>query len=193
MLNILLMIILLIIIIIFIILLFGIRLTGRWLKVDSKYDGCIEVLIFKKLKVYTFDLTSDDDDDDDEESDEEDGGRDLKELFELVKPCFNDLKTFFHEFLDAVNINRLENDVIIGFSSFAKTGEYIGYIWVIFAVLMGMIPNSRLGVEPSFAGQTLNIKGYINIDISILKLIMPLLKLVSKKQIRTLIRGVLNG
>ena len=190
MLNILLMIILLIIIIIFIILLFGIRLTGRWLKADSKYDGCIEVLIFKKLKVYTFDLTSDDDD---EESDEEDEGRDLKELFELAKPCFNDLKTFFHEFLDAVNINRLENDVIIGFSSFAKTGEYIGYIWAIFAVLMGMIPNSRLGVEPSFAGQTLNIKGYVNIDISILKLIIPVLKLISKKQIRTLIRGVLSG
>ena len=192
MLNILLMIILLIIIIIFIILLFGIRLTGRWRKVDSEYDGCVEVLIFKKLKVYTFDLTSDDDEDD-EESDEEDEGRDLKKLFELAKPCFKYLKIFFHEFLDAVNINRLENDLIIGFSSFAKTGEYLGYIWAIFSVLMGMIPNSRLGVEPSFAGETLNIKGYINIDISIFKLIIPVLKLISKKEIRTVIRGVLSG
>ena len=190
MLNILLMIILLIIIIIFIILLFGIRLTARWLKVDSEYDGCVEVLIFKKLKVYTFDLTSDDDDDDVEEEDEE---RDPKKLFELAKPCFKDLKKFFHEFLDAVNINRLENNLIIGFSSFAKTGEYIGYIWAIFSVLMGMIPNSRLHAEPSFAGQTLNMKGYVNIDISILKLIIPVLKLISKKEIRTLIRGVLNG
>ena len=178
--------------VIFIILLFGIRLTGRWRKVDSEYDGCVEVLIFKKLKVYTFDLTSDDDEDD-EESDEEDEGRDLKKLFELAKPCFKYLKIFFHEFLDAVNINRLENDLIIGFSSFAKTGEYLGYIWAIFSVLMGMIPNSRLGVEPSFAGETLNIKGYINIDISIFKLIIPVLKLISKKEIRTLIRGVLSG
>ena len=79
MLNILLMIILLIIIIIFIILLFGIRLTARWMKVDSKYDGCIELLIFKKLKVYTFNLNSDDDEDD--ESDEDSEERDLKELF----------------------------------------------------------------------------------------------------------------
>ena len=191
MLNILLMIILLIIIIIFIILLFGIRLTARWMKVDSKYDGCIELLIFKKLKVYTFNLNSDDDEDD--ESDEDGGKRDLKELFELAKPCFKYFKEFFHEFLDAVSINRLENDLVIGFSSFAKTGEYIGYVWAILSILMGMIPNARLRAQPSFRGEVLNIKGYVNIDISIMKLIMPLVKLISKKEIRTLIGGVLNG
>lgn len=190
MLNILLMIILLIIIIIFIILLFGVRLTARWLKVDREYDGCIEILIFKKLKVYTFDLKSDDDDDD---SDEEDKKRDPKKLFELAKPCFKDLKEFLHEFLEAVNINKLENDLVIGFSSFAKTGEYIGYIWAIFSVLMGIMPNSRLRAHPSFSGEVLNIKGYLNIDISILKLIIPVVKLISKKKIRTLIRGVLDG
>ena len=192
MLNILLMIILLIIIIIFIILLFGIRLTARWMKVDNEYDGCIEVLIFKKLKVYTFNLNSDDEDDDDE-SEEEDEERDLKKLFELAKPCFKYLKVFFYEFLDATSINRLENDLVIGFSSFAKTGEYIGYIWAILSALMGMIPNAHLRAHPSFAGEVLNIKGYMNIDISLLKLIMPLVKLISKKEIRTLIRGVLNG
>ncbi len=191
MLNILLMIILLIIIIIFIILLFGIRLTARWMKVDSKYDGCIELLIFKKLKVYTFNLNSDDDEDD--ESDEDGEERDLKELFELAKPCFKYFKEFFHEFLDAVSINRLENDLVIGFSSFAKTGEYIGYVWAILSILMGMIPNAHLRAQPSFRGEVLNIKGYVNIDISIMKLIMPLVKLISKKEIRTLIGGVLNG
>ncbi len=69
MLNILLMIILLIIIFIFIILLFGIRLTAKWMKIESDYDGCVEILIFKKLKVYSFSLKSDGDDDEDEDED----------------------------------------------------------------------------------------------------------------------------
>ena len=53
MLNILLMIILLIIILIFIIILIGVRITLKWVKIDSEYDGCVQILILKKLKVYT--------------------------------------------------------------------------------------------------------------------------------------------
>lgn len=186
------MIILLIIIIIFIVLLFGIRIRVQWMKLDNDYNGCAKILIFKRLKVYTFDFKSDDDDESDEES-EEDEPRDLKKIYELAKPCFGDLKTFFHEFLNAVNVNKLENYLVIGFSNFAKTGEYIGYIWAILAVLNTAIPNARLQAQPSFEGEVLNLKGSLNIDISVLKLIVPALKLISKKEIRTLIRGVRNG
>ena len=192
MLNILLMIILLIIILIFIILLFGIRLTVKWLKIDNEYDGCVKILILKKLTLYTYNLTSDDDDDNDE-SGEEDKKRDFKKLYELAKPCFEDLKKFLHDVLDAVNINRLENHLVIGFSNFAKTGEYIGYVWAILSILMGILPNSRLSAEPSFNGEVLNLKGYMNVDINLLKLIIPTVKLILKKEIRELIKGVLNG
>lgn len=185
------MIILVIIILIFIILIFGIRLTVKWLKIDNEYGGCVKILIFKKLTVYTYNLKSDDDDD--EESGEENKKKDPKKLYELAKPCFDDLKKFFHDALNAVNINRLENHLVIGFSNFAKTGEYIGYIWAILSILMGTLPNSRLSAEPSFNGEVLNLKGYLNIDINILKLIIPTIKLILKKEIRELIKGVLNG
>lgn len=185
------MIILLIIIIIFIILLFGIRLTVKWLKIDNEYDGCVKILILKKLTVYTYNLKPDDDSAD--ESGEEDKKRDPKKLYELTKPCFDDLKKFIHNVLDAVNINRLENHLVIGFSNFAKTGEYIGYVWAILSIIMGIIPNSRLSAEPSFNGEVLNLKGYLNIDINLLKLIIPTVKLILKKEIRELIKGVLNG
>ena len=190
MLNILLMIILLIIILIFIILLFGIRLQVRWLKIDNEYDGCVNILIFKRLTVYTYDLKSDDDDDD---SNKKDRKRDFKKLRELAKPCFDDLKNYLHTLLDAISINRIENHLVIGFSNFAKTGEYIGYIWAIFSIAMGILPNTRLSAEPSFKGEVLNLKGHLNIDISILKLVMPTAKLLSKRHVRTLIRGVLDG
>lgn len=195
MLSILLMIFLLIIILIFIILLIGIRLKVKWVKIDKDYDGCVEVLLFRKVKVYTFNLKSDDEEDEEDESDDDDDENkiDFKELYKLAKPCFDDLKKFLHEFLDAVHINRLENDLIIGFSNFAKTGEYIGYIWAILAVINSSIPNSYLRAHPSFNGEVINIKGFLNIDIIPLKLIIPLIKLISKKEIRTLIKGVING
>ncbi len=192
MLNILLMIILLIIILIFIILLIGIRLKVKWMKIDENYDGCLEIILFRKLKVYTFNFKSEDDDDDDKSEDDE-NKRDFKKLYELAKPCFNDLKKFLHEFLDAVNINRLENDLVIGFSNFAKTGEYIGYIWAILAVINSSIPNSHLRAQPSFAGAAINLKGFVNIDIYLLKLVVPLIRLISKNEIRQLIGGVING
>lgn len=182
------MIILLIIIIIFIVLLFGVRIRVQWMKLNNDYDGCAKILILKKLKVYTFDFKSDDDD-----SDDDDKQRDPKKLYELAKPCFEDLKIFLHDFLDALHINKLENYLVIGFSNFAKTGEYIGYIWAVFSVLNTAIPNTNLQAQPSFKGEVLDLKGNLNIDINIMKLIMPTLKLISKKEIRTLIKGVLNG
>jgi len=183
MLSILGMIILLIILFIIIILLAGIRLQIQWVKTDDEIDGYVKILILKKLKVYTFDLKSDD----------QDGDRDPENLLELAKPCLSDLTDFLKKALKEVKINRLENHLVIGFSNFAKTGEYIGYIWAILAVLNTAIPNSHLSAEPSFKGEVLNLTGIANLDIYILKLIKPLIELLLKKEVRILIKGVLNG
>jgi len=53
--------------------------------------------------------------------------------------------------------------------------------------------NARLSAEPSFAGSVLDSHGDIDIDIMVLKLIVPAIRLVRKKEIRTLIRGVVDG
>ena len=190
--NILLMIILLIIIFIFIILLFGIRIRVQWAKINSEIDGCAKILILKKIKVYTFDFNSDDDEDEDDD-DKDHPKRDIKKIYKLAKPCFKDIKLFLHKFFDAISINNLENQLVIGFSNFAKTGEYIGYIWAILAILNSALPNTRLQAQPSFTGQTLEFKGSANIDISIIKLIKPAFDLLMKKEVHALIKGVRNG
>ena len=189
--NILLMIILLIIIFIFIILLFGIRIRVQWAKINSEIDGCAKILILKKIKVYTYDFNSDDDEDEDDDEDHQ--KRDIKKIYKLAKPCFNDIKLFLHKFFDAISINNLENQLVIGFSNFAKTGEYIGYIWAILAILNSALPNTRLQARPSFTGQTLEFKGSANIDINLIKLIKPAFDLLMKKEVRALINGVRNG
>ena len=191
MLNILLMIILLIIILIFIILALGIRITIEWAKINGELDGCGKILILKKLKVYSFDLKSEDDEE--EDSDDEEKKRDIKKLYELAKPCFDDLKIFLHKVYNAISINKLENHLVIGFSNFANTGEYIGYIWAVLTALNSSLPNTHLQAQPSFEGRVLNFKGSLNIDISILKLIKPTFDLIMKKEVRELIKGVRNG
>ncbi|MBP3226394.1 MAG: DUF2953 domain-containing protein, partial [Methanobrevibacter sp.] len=62
-----------------------------------------------------------------------------------------------HQQIGKSSCNRLSN--------FAKTGEYIGYVWAISSILTGILPNSRLSAEPSFNGEVLNFKGQMNIDI----------------------------
>lgn len=183
--NILLMIILVIIIFIFIILLFGIRLTFEWTKIDNDYDGCIKILIFKRLKIYSFDFESDEEDIDDE--------NDSKNLLELAKPCFDDFKIFLKQLINAITINKFRNHLVIGFSDFSKTGEYIGYIWAVNAILNSSIPNTNLTASPSFKGEVINLKGFLNIDINLIRLIQPLIRLLMKKEVQTFIKGVING
>ncbi len=190
MLNILLMIILLIIIIIFIIIAVGIRLTLEWKKIDDKIEGCVKILILKKINIHTIEINNNEKEDDEPEDKKD---RDFKEIFELAKPCLEYIKIFLVKLFKSIKIGKLENHLIIGFSNFADTGEYIGYIWAVLSILNSIIPNSRLTAEPSFKGEIINFKGYANIDISILKLIKPLIDLLLKKEIRTLIKGVLNG
>ena len=188
MLNILLMIILLIIILIFIFLLLGIRLTVKWLKINDEYDGCVKILILKKLTVYTYNLKSDDNKDD--KSGEKDKKRDFKKLYELAKPCFNDFKTFIKSIFDVIKVSKLENHLIFGMDSCADTGKYIGIIWAALAILNPMHEKLHLSAEPSFAGSVLDGHGTNDIEIYPLKLIVPAIRLLSKKDVRKFLRGV---
>ena len=80
MLNILLMIVLIIIIFIIILLFFGVRIALTYEKKDSCLKGCLKVLIFKKIKVYSKTYPdSDEDEDNDEEENEKD--RDGQKIF----------------------------------------------------------------------------------------------------------------
>ena len=193
MLNILGMIILIIILFIFILLLIGIRISLNYNKKGSDLKGCFKILIFKKIKVYSKDYPAESDEEDTDKKDDEDKSRDVKKLFELAKPCFDDLNEYLYSFLDAIHVNKLQNHLIIGFDSYADTGKYIGIIWGAFSIVNTVHENARLSAEPSFRGSVIDSHGQINIDIKLLKLVIPTIRLLSKKEIRKLIRGVLDG
>lgn len=191
MLNILLMIILIIIIFIIILLYIGVKIAFIYDKKGSKLKGCLKILILKKIKVYSLEFPSKDEKNDDEDEEEKD--RDGKKIFELAKPCFKYFKEFLKSFTKCIHIAKLENHLIFGLDSYVDTAKYIGYIWSLTSVVNSTHENARLTAEPSFTGSVLDGKGENELDINILKLIPPAIKLISKKEVRNLIKGVRNG
>jgi hypothetical protein len=191
MLNILGMIILIIILFIIILLLIGIKIKLEYYKKGSEVKGCLKILILKKIKVYSRNFPSQDDEEEDE-SDDEEMERDVKKIFNLAKPCINDLLDYLKAALESVKIKIAENHLVFGLDSYADTGKYIGIIWGILSVVNSMHEKLKISAEPSFNGSVLDANGINEVDIYPLKLVVPTVKLVSKKEIRTLIRGVLD-
>lgn len=192
MLNILLMIILIIVIFIIVLLYLGVRIAFIYDKTGSKFEGCLKILILRKIKVYSSRYPKKDNDDD--EDDEEDSEKpDPKKLLEAGKPCFKYFKEFLKSFNNCIHISKLENHLIFGLDSYASTGKYIGYIWSLLLIVNNAHENARLSAEPSFNGSVFDAKGENALDINILKAIVPTVRLISKKEVRNLIKVFRNG
>ena len=190
MLNILLMIILIIILFLIILLLCGIKISFEYTKKGSKIKGCLKILIFKKIKIYTRRFPSNDNDNNEDDKDEEKKQRDIKKLFELARPCFSDFKTYLKSVLNTIKVKKQQNHLIFGMASYADTGKYIGIIWAILAVINPMHEKLKLSAEPSFDGSVLDGYGTNEVEIYPLRLIVPTIRLISKKDVRIFIRGV---
>ncbi len=170
----------------------GVRITFIYDKTGSKFKGCLKILILKKIKVYSSRFPKEDEDD--EEDGEEDSEKiEPRKLAELAKPCFEYFKEFLKSFTQCIHISKLENHIIFGLDSYADTAKYIGYIWSLLIIVNSTHENARLSAEPSFNGSILDVKGENSLDINLLKLMGPAIKLISKKDVRKLIRGLRNG
>lgn len=191
MLNILGMIILIIILFIIILLLMGIRISIEYTKIGSELKGCLKILIFKRINVYSRQWPSEKEKEE-KKDDNEDKDRDIKKLYELAKPCFKDLKAYLKSVLKSLKVQKLKNHIIFGMDSYADTGQYIGIIWGILATVNPLHEKIQISAEPSFNGSRLDGYGENNIEIYPLKIIVPTIKLISNKNVRKLIRGVLD-
>lgn len=191
MLNILGMIILIIILFIIILLYIGVKITLIYKKEGSNLNGCLKILILKKIKIYSVEFPKESEDTDID--DDEDKQRDGQKIFELMKPCFEYFKEFLKSLNKCIKVTKLENHLIFGLDSYVDTAKYIGYIWSLIIIVNNFHKNARLSAEPSFNGSIFDIKGANEVDINLLKIIPPTIKLLSKKEVRNLIRGVRNG
>lgn len=193
MLNILLMIILIIILTIITLLLLGIRISFEFKKAGSEFEGCLKILIFKKIKIYSKQYPSQSKDKSKTEDKKEDeNSRDIKKILELAKPCINDILEFLKKAIKSIKVSKIENHLIFGLDSYADTGEYIGIIWSVFAIIDSFDKNIKLTAEPYFnGGSVIDGCGINEVEIYPIKLIVPGLQLILKKEIRLLVKEVL--
>ena len=193
MLNILLMIILIIILTIITLLLLGIRISFEFKKAGSEFEGCLKILIFKKIKIYSKQYPSQSKDKSKTEDKKEDeNSRDIKKILELAKPCINDILEFLKKAIKSIKVSKIENHLIFGLDSYADTGEYIGIIWSVFAIIDSFDKNIKLTAEPYFnGGSVIDGCGINEVEIYPIKLIVPGLRLILKKEIRLLVKEVL--
>ena len=193
MLNILLMIILIIILTIITLLLLGIRISFEFKKAGSEFEGCLKILIFKKIKIYSKQYPSQSKDKSKTEDKKEDeNSRDIKKILELAKPCINDILGFLKKAIKSIKVSKIENHLIFGLDSYSDTGEYIGIIWSVFAIIDSFDKNIKLTAEPYFnGGSVIDGCGINEVEIYPIKLIVPGLRLILKKEIRLLVKEVL--
>lgn len=201
MLNILLMIISIIILFIIILLYFGVKISLIYDKKGPELEGCLQISILRKIKVFSKDFLSSqpnktedkkDEEEKEEEESEEDKKDDKKELFKLAKPCFSHFVEFLKSAMKCIRVEKLENHLIFGMDSYVETAKYIGYIWSLMIIVNSSHKNAKLSAQPSFNGSILDGNGDNELEINILKLIPPVIRLVLKKEVRTLIKGAIK-
>ena len=182
---------LIIILFIIILLIIGIKVKFEYNKNGSDLKGCLEILILKKIKIYSINFPNPAPEDKSDSQNQE-KERDYKKIIDLAKPCFNDLLDYARKILETFNIAKIHNHIIFGLDDYANTGKYIGIIWGICAVLNPMHKKLQLSAEPRFNGSIFDAHGANELEIYPLKLIVPTVKLILKKEVRTLIKGVLD-
>ena len=211
-------IILIALIIIFLIILYnGIRLllTVEKEKGIVKYEFKVTIL---KIAIFTRKGTEEiidsirskkdeDSEEDDEESkseeneeksesegEEDEDKKGLKEKYEEIKPILKELKKskeelkgFLNNILKAIDLKKLEGKLIIGLSDHTTTVKIASWIWSIGAIVNSSKP-TQLSVEPRFNEVITDFEGKIELKINILLLLIHSLTLLTKKNIRELIK-----
>ena len=123
----------------------------------------------------------------------------LREKFNEFKPLLNDLKNSKHEikeFLMSVfkdtDFKELHGYVKLGLGDYAKTARIMGWSWSFNAIANTFGEPLHLKGEATFTEEVIDFDIHAIIKLNLLLLIFHALKLVSHKNVRTLIRNSIS-
>lgn len=178
---------LVVICLIIIFLYLGVKISIKYEKIGSKLTASVEILFLEKIVIVTKKYPSSED-----KNNEKDSSINIKGLFPYIKKALPYLVDFLKKSLKSLHFRKFQNHLVLGLSNYADTAKYIGYIWAIFTIPNSLIKSCLLTAEPTFTNEKIDLKGEIDVKINILTLIIPLLKLIIKKDVRNLIKEVRN-
>ena len=128
------------------------------------------------------------------EGEEDEDKKGLKEKYEEIKPILKELKKskeelkgFLKNILKAIDLKKLEGNLIIGLNDHTTTVKIASWIWSIGAIVNSSKP-TQLSVDPRFNEVITDFEGKIELKINILLLLIHSLTLLTKKNIRELIK-----
>ena len=123
----------------------------------------------------------------------------LREKFNEFKPLLNDLKNSKHEikeFLMSVfkdtDFKELDGYLKLGLGDYAKTARIMGWIWSFNAIANTLGEPLHLKGDATFTEEAIDFDIHAVIKLNLLFLIFHALKLVSHKNVRTLIRNIIS-
>ena len=138
-------------------------------------------------------------DDTPEDSKDDEKDKSLKEKYDEFKPLLNDLKNSkqeLKEFLLSVfkdtDFKKLDGYLKLGLRDYSKTAKIMGWIWSLNTVANTFCEPLNLKGEPTFTEEVIDFDIHAIIKLNLLFLIFHALKLVSHKNVRTLIKNSIS-
>ena len=123
----------------------------------------------------------------------------LREKFNEFKPLLKDLKNSKQEFkefllsiLKDIDFKELDGYLKLGLGDYAKTARIIGWVWSFNAIANTLGEPLHLKGDATFTEETIDFDIHAVIKLNLLFLIFHALKLVSHKNVRTLIRNSIS-
>ena len=199
----------LIIILISIILYNGLKIELFSKKEKSNFEikfkaSILNIAIFKKQypseeaeTLETKEENSANDDNESSENPQED--KKLREKFNEFKPLLKDLKNskqelkeFLLSILKDIDFKELDGYLKLGLGDYAKTARIIGWVWSFNAIANTFGEPLHLKGDATFTEEVIDFDIHAVIKLNLLFLIFHALKLVSHKNVRTLIRNIIS-
>lgn len=199
----------LIIILISIILYNGLKIELFSKKEKSNFEiefkaSILNIAIFKRQypseeaeTLETKEENSTNDDNESSENPQED--KKLKEKFNEFKPLLKDLKNskqelkeFLLSILKDIDFKELDGYLKLGLGDYAKTARIIGWVWSFNAIANTLGEPLHLKGDATFTEEVIDFDIHAVIKLNLLFLIFHALKLVSHKNVRTLIRNIIS-
>ncbi len=123
----------------------------------------------------------------------------LREKFNEFKPLLKDLKNskqelkeFLLSILKDIDFKELDGYLKLGLGDYAKTARIIGWVWSFNAIANTLGEPLHLKGDATFTEETIDFDIHAVIKLNLLFLIFHALKLVSHKNVRTLIRNIIS-
>ena len=199
----------LIIILISIILYNGLKIELFSKKEKSNFEikfkaSILNIAIFKKQypseeaeTLETKEENSANDDNESSENPQED--KKLREKFNEFKPLLKDLKNskqelneFLLSILKDIDFKELDGYLKLGLGDYAKTARIIGWVWSFNAIANTLGEPLHLKGDATFTEEVIDFDIHAVIKLNLLFLMFHALKLVSHKNVRTLIRNIIS-